>query len=222
MTSMKEGNAGLLSQCLEFCQTLSSKSLTFSFALTVGDSFSFSLDTRGEVALAPKAKKNKKKTPSALRRNARRRAEFLRKKLEASTVDSTQSVERAGDEKAFKCNQCENIFKSENGLKIHVGKAHKKAISPLATPDRLRQQVEGSVSLPASPLLNASREEASREEPSLNSKAEEVLKGPVSGICTNCDHCDEEIRAGSSRYWWPVREVSGPDLICEDCFQEYQ
>jgi len=117
--------------------------------------------------LAPKAKKNKKKTPSALRRNARRRAEFLRKKLEASTIDSTQSVERAGDEKAFKCNQCENIFKSENGLKIHVGKAHKKAISPLATPDLLRQQVEGSVSLPASPLLNASR-----EEPSLNSKAE--------------------------------------------------
>ena len=203
--SVKEGNAALLSQCLELCQTLSSKSLTFSFALTVGDSFSFSLDTRGEVALAPKAKKNKKKTPSALRRNARRRAKFLRKKLEASTVDSTQSVERAGE---------------ENGLKIHVGKAHKKAISPLATPDRLRQQVEGSVSLPASPLLNASREEASREEPSLNSKAEEVLKGPVSGICTNCDHCDEEIRAGSSRYWWP--EVSGPDLICEFCFHEYQ
>ncbi len=52
------------------------------------------------------------------------------------------------------------------------------------------------------------------------SKAEEVLKGPVSGICTNCDHFDEEIRAGSSRYWWP--EVSGPDLICEDCFHEYQ
>ena len=118
MTASKEDNAALLSKCLDFCQSLSSKSLTFSFALTVTDSFSFSLATRGEVALASKAKN--KKTPSALRRNARRRAEFLKKKLEASTVDSTQSehasVKETGhkvvDEKgSFKCNQCENIFK---------------------------------------------------------------------------------------------------------------
>ena len=110
MTASQEDNAALLSQCLDFCKSLSSKSLTFSFALTIGDSFSFSLATRGEVALASKAKKNKK-TPSALRRNARRRAEFLKKKLETSTGDSTQSehvsvketVERVAHEKAFKC-----------------------------------------------------------------------------------------------------------------------
>ena len=116
MTASQEDNAALLSQCLDFCKSLSSKSLTFSFALTIGDSFSFSLATRGEVALASKAKKNKK-TPSALRRNARRRAEFLKKKLETSTYDSTQSehvsvketVERVAHEKAFKCDQCENI-----------------------------------------------------------------------------------------------------------------
>ena len=168
MTASQEDNAALLSQCLDFCKSLSSKSLTFSFALTIGDSFSFSLATRGEVALASKAKKNKK-TPSALRRNARRRAEFLKKKLETSTGDSTQSehvsvketVERVAHEKAFKCDQCENIFKSENGLKIHVGKAHKKVISTPATPDQLRQQMEGSVSLSASPLLDTSRDELS-------------------------------------------------------------
>ena len=88
MTASKEDNAALLSQCLDFCQSLSSKSLTFSFALTIADSFSFSLATRGEVALASKAKK---KTPSALRRNVKRRAEFLKKKLETSTIDSTQN-----------------------------------------------------------------------------------------------------------------------------------
>ena len=168
MTASKEDNAALLSKCLDFCQSLSSKSLTFSFALTVTDSFSFSLATRGEVALASKAKKNKK-TPSALRRNARRRAEFLKKKLESSTVDSIQSehasvketVEKVAEEKAFKCDQCENIFKSENGLKIHIGKAHKKVTSTPSTPDQLRQQLEGSVSLSGSPLLDASREEFS-------------------------------------------------------------
>ena len=137
MTSVKEGNAGLLSQCLEFCQTLSSKSLTFSFALALGNNFSFHVDTTGEGALTSKAKK--KKTPSALRRNARRRTKFLKKKLDASTSDVLQSehvsLEEAVEkvnvvvEKAFKCDQCEYSFKSENGLKIHAGKSHKKVTS---------------------------------------------------------------------------------------------
>ena len=158
MTSVNEENAALLSQCLDFCQTLSSKSLTFSFALALGNSFSFHLDTSGEGAIAPEAKKKKKKkTPSALRRNARRRAEFVKNKIEASTSDALQSehvsVEEAVEkiEKAFKCDQCENSFKSENGLKIHAGKSHKKVTSLSSTPERLRQQQEGSVSLSASP-----------------------------------------------------------------------
>ena len=33
MTSVNETHAALLSQCLDFCHTLSSKSVTFSFAL---------------------------------------------------------------------------------------------------------------------------------------------------------------------------------------------
>ena len=206
MNASKEDNAALLSQCLDFCQSLSSKSLTFSFALTVTDSFSFSLATRGEVALASKAKK-KKKTPSALRRNARRRAEFLKKKLETSTGDSTQSehvsvketVERVVHEKAFKCDQCENIFKSENGLKIHVGKAHKKVISTPATPDQLRQQLEGSVSLSSSPLLDASREEFGLNFVTVEEKVPTPPSRPStpplppSLLNTLCKKCDEEL-----------------------------
>ena len=169
---VEEDNAALVSQCLDFCQTLATKSLTFSFTLTLGDSFSFSLDTNEKEALASKAKK-KKKTPSTLRRDAKRRAEFLKKKLEVSTGDtSTQSehvseeeaaqkqVERVVDEKVFKCAQCENTFKRENGLKIHVGKSHKKVNQVQATPDQLRQQSEGSMNISTSPLLDASREES--------------------------------------------------------------
>ena len=205
MTASQEDNAALLSQCLDFCKSLSSKSLTFSFALTIEDSFSFSLATRGEVALASKAKKNKK-TPSALRRNARRRAEFLKKKLETSTGDSTQSehvsvketVERVAHEKAFKCDQCENIFKSENGLKIHVGKAHKKVISTPATPDQLRQQLEGSVNLSASPLLDASREEFSLNFAAVEEKVTTPPSRPSTpplppSLNTLCKKCDEEL-----------------------------
>ena len=181
MTAMKEENAALLLQCLDFCQTLSSKSLTFSFALALGNSFSFHLDTNGKGALTSKAKK-KNKTPSALRRNARRRAEFLKKKFEASTSDASQrehvsveeTVKKVVVEKAFKCNQCEYSFKSENGLKIHAGKSHKKVTS---TPDRHRQKMEGSVSLSASPLLDTSREEFS-----LTSDAMEEKENPTTSL----------------------------------------
>ena len=136
MTAMPvtEDKAALVSQCLDFCQTFASRSPTFSFTLTLGDSFSFSLDTNGKEALTLQGKK-KKKTPSTLRRDARRRAKFLKKKLEVSTGDISPQSEKVSVEEAveevvektnFKCEQCENIFRSENGLKIHVGKAHKK------------------------------------------------------------------------------------------------
>ena len=204
--SVKEDNSAILSQCLDFCQTLAGKSLNFSFTLTLGNNFSFSLDTSEKKALAPKAKK---KSPSTLRRDARRRNEFVRKKLEAST-----------GEKAFKCNQCGNNFKSENGLKIHVGKAHRKV--NLATPDHLRQQPKRSVSLSASPLLDTSR-----EEPCLNSievtreevgeeKGEPVSplqpspSSPPSNLCTDCD---EEI---TGLTWYRLGEP-----WCEDCVRVY-
>ena len=80
--------------------------------------------------------------------------------LEEETVGK-QVAEKALDEKAFKCDQCDTIFKSENGLKIHVGKTHKKANSTPATPDCLRQQPRSSVSIAVSPLLDTSREESS-------------------------------------------------------------
>ena len=123
-------NAALVTQCMDFCQTLATKSLTISFILTLGDSFTFSLDTNGKETLAPPAKeKKKKKTLSSLRRDARRRAKFLKEKLEVSNGGGQVSEEEEAEiqvEKKFKCDQCKNTFKSENGLKIHLGKAHKK------------------------------------------------------------------------------------------------
>ena len=195
--SVTEDKAALVSQCLDFCQTLANKWPTFSFTLTLGDSFSFSLDTNGKDASASKGKK-KKKTPSTLRRDAKRRSKFLNKKLEVSTVDTSSLSENVSEEEAFeevvekrvfKCDQCENIFKSENGLKIHIGKAHKKVNSIPSTPDQLRQQMDDSVSLSASPLLNTSREESSAisQEPP-ECEPEIVIKKP--GVCGNGCGCE--------------------------------
>ena len=90
MTAMCE-DATLASQCLDFCQMLAGKSLSFSFSLKVGNNFSFSVETRGKGPLSLQ-KKKKKPTPSTLRRNARRREEFLRKKLAPTAGKSDHEV----------------------------------------------------------------------------------------------------------------------------------
>ena len=87
-------DAFLASQCLDFCQMLAGKSLSFSFSLKIGTNFSFSLDTRGEAALSSA---KKKQTPSTMRRNARRREQFLQKKL-ASPAPVLNSVSEKGTE----------------------------------------------------------------------------------------------------------------------------
>ena len=141
--------------------------------------FSFSVDTRGKEVSTPQ---KKKKTPSTLRRDARRREELLRKKLNAPTA-----------EKAFMCDHCENTFKSENGLKIHIGKSHKKVDSTPATPERLRQQTNSSVSLSASPLLDTSREESSAVSPVSEDDIKSTSKKPVpryQPLPMKCNHCD--------------------------------
>ena len=66
--------------------------------------------------------------------------------------------------KEFKCDQCDKDFKSENGLKIHVGKTHNRVDSDLATPEVARNQLRSSESLSASPLLNTSREESAIQQ----------------------------------------------------------
>ena len=160
---MGDEKSDLASQCMAFCQPLASKGQIFSLTLNVGSSFAFSLDTRenGSSTLS-----KKRKSPSTRRRNARRRAEFLAKKRgppesESSAGKTTpEKVARPEKGRDFKCDQCDKDFKSENGLKIHVGKTHNKVDSDLATPEVARNQLRSSVSLSASPLLNTSREES--------------------------------------------------------------
>ena len=119
-----EEDAKLVSQCLDFCQTLAGKSLSFSFSLTIGTNFSFSVDTMGKGALAPKEKK-KKTTPSAMRRNARRREEFLNKKLNASTAEKPSQSEPAA------VKESEGPAKAPSGLHHH----------PSPSPSSERRQV---------------------------------------------------------------------------------
>ena len=68
-----------------------------------------------------------KASPSTLRRNAKRREEFLKRKHQpAQQQEKCETVkEKPRQRAAFQCDQCDNHFKSESGLKIHIGKSHK-------------------------------------------------------------------------------------------------
>ena len=81
MTAVDESDSSLAAKCLDIYQVLAGQGLAFNFSLSIGSNFSFSLDAKGKgQALATQGKTKKKKTLSTLRRNARRRSEFLKKK----------------------------------------------------------------------------------------------------------------------------------------------
>ena len=116
MTAVDESDSSLAAKCLDICQVLAGQGVAFNFSLSIGSNFSFSLDARGKgQALATQGKtKKKKKTPSTLRRNARRRSEFLKKKLDNSgepegpTCGGAQGPSKDNKEGVFKCDQCMN------------------------------------------------------------------------------------------------------------------
>ena len=88
----------------------------------------------------------KKPSPSSLRRSARCRQEFLKKKIPTTSVESTPSAkcskedtQKKGMESTtknpFKCDQCDSQFENEKGLKCHEGKMHKVTLSPIPQVD---------------------------------------------------------------------------------------
>ena len=87
-----EENSSLAIKCMDFCHALASQGIAFS--LSVGSDFSFSLDARDKKKATPvlTAEVTKKKlSPSQVRRNARRRQEFLKRKSETSGKEKLRS-----------------------------------------------------------------------------------------------------------------------------------
>ena len=85
MSAVGEEDSPLVSKCMDFCRALTNQGEAFNFSLSIGSNFSFSLDTRSEEG--KKSLRTKKPSPSTLRRNARRRQEYLNKKQSPVTVN---------------------------------------------------------------------------------------------------------------------------------------
>ena len=161
MAAVSEQDSSLANQCLALCQALNAHGKDFRFSLTIGDNFSFSLDARGGKVTGSKSKM-KRTSPSTARRNARRRNEFLAKKnipAPASKEDhadlDTTNRQSVAEQVRYPCDHCDSIFKTRNGLKIHIGKSHKE---PLNSPEVLRENPT-QLLLSVSPLKENRREE---------------------------------------------------------------
>mgnify|MGYP003327791843 CR=1 FL=1 len=111
MTAVIENSSSLTTQCLEFCQALERQGKDFKLSITIGSTFTFSLDSRVGKATLPK-KVKQRKSPSTLKRNAKRREEFLAKKSTSSSVvtglESYQKPLKQNED--FQCDQCDLIY----------------------------------------------------------------------------------------------------------------
>ena len=141
MEEVPVGDSTLAHQCLAPCQTLANQGRTFSLSLTAGSTFIFSMESNGIAVPAQVIKK--KSSPSTLRRNAKRRELFLKRKLESSIemkapseyppssstavtppqLSSAMQVEG----KPFQCDLCTASFVSKHGLKYHTESTHPMA-----------------------------------------------------------------------------------------------
>ena len=156
MSTAASGEDSMASKCLAFCQTLVSQGQVFNFSLSIGSDFTFSLDTRSK---ASGSQWKKKPSPSTIRRNAKRRAEFMAKKQQMPPSRISNDGEAVQTSTVFPCDQCDYLSASEKGLKQHVRLKHKKAEATPASPDALRSSDESSRSLIGSPLPLHNREE---------------------------------------------------------------
>ena len=97
---MGDKYATLATQCTEFCRHLDAQGRYFKFSISIGSDFTFSLDTEEEATTIKEVRK-KKLSPSSLRRNERRKLEFLNKKSTSSeTKESSEKKTETSEKKA--------------------------------------------------------------------------------------------------------------------------
>ena len=130
-------------KCLAFCQSLVMSGKKFSFTLSIGaDTFCFNnkeLDSSSCV---------KKKSPSQIRRELKRKAVRNMKKPEAESTEQVIEADlvKEKDSRALNmCSQCDLSFKSEEELKAHIRDMHSAPVLPSPekepSPDHIRDLV---------------------------------------------------------------------------------
>ena len=167
--------------------------------------FSHSLSGHPEDPLHPSP------APTQRRRRHRGPARRERDRQQAARHQATQ-LGQAGA--TLKCDQCDKTFKTEPGLQIHIGKAHKKGDSTPPPPDRLRQNPGSPATMPFSPLLDASREVVMVESTPLRPHPPSRSTSEAAEVTVErCEGCNAELRG-----FWVCRQSK---QLCNDCYRAY-
>ena len=152
-----------MDKCLAFCQALVSSGQKFTLNLSIGDDKLFF--SNKEL----KSSWKKKKSPSQVRREEKRKRNRDNKATEEVTFNDADKASVANSTAAkaeapavISCEECDYKATTEKGLKQHKRMKHmKKSIATplLSTPETTRRQIMPE-DLNSSPLSNIRREEA--------------------------------------------------------------
>ena len=198
---MADEDTSLASKCMAFCQALVSQGQHFNFSISIGPDFSFSLDTRSKAVTSQGTKKMA--SPSTLRRNARRREEFIAKKQQESSTRI--SSDTSASAKELKCDQCDYVGASEKGLKQHIRMKHKES-QPAREVLRSQQEAPGPLDC-SSPLLSNTREEVCQN-----------WEAPFStGTCCEIYSCDKCGKTFSDHGDLTEHESTDHQQVCKYC-----
>ena len=115
-------DSSMATQCLAFCQALTSQGMAFKISLTVGKSFSFIMDSKMKDP-STSSKARKKVSPSTAKRNSRRRTEFLESKKSQIAIPKDDKcaavLEPPSAKPLVSCDVCGHNTKTKNGMKLH-------------------------------------------------------------------------------------------------------
>ena len=122
-------------KCLAFCQSLAMSGQKFSFTLSIGkDNFSFTNKELGPSSCM------KKKSPSQIRRELRRKEERSLKKA-AEPAEKVVEASESDSIVGFQCSQCDLSFKAGEDLNAHIGEVHSAPVLPTPEKERAPDQV---------------------------------------------------------------------------------
>ena len=183
------GETDLANKCLDFCQTLSSRGSAFKFSLTMGSTFSFSLDTNVltsdiQVKYVPK----KKPSPSTIRRNARRREMFLGKKRNPAPSSPARPLQYPPEVPTPEKERLPHSMAD-----IHLTPVNDKGRVEVATqpsPPSSPSEPEGA----SSPSGQKSEESLMSSPPPTVSLKCDLYSVPDGQVCWKTFTCDEDFR----------------------------
>ena len=118
----------LASQCLALCQTLASQGQAFTININIHNIFTFSMESKENIPA--NQGKDKKKSPSTIRRDLLRRQKFLKSKtdqVQTARLDvPAASSEPVTTSITFKCDHCDFIGESKSLVDKHMETIHKE------------------------------------------------------------------------------------------------